>query len=88
MMEGSSSLESSISPPSLIADTEMVFLDEYSSIVLATVPGMKKRTLVPNTTYFELSVFSYGISHDKKFVYLAHDYFKVRSLIIAQQKMK
>ena len=66
----------------------MVFLDEYSSIVLATAPGMKKRTLVPNTTYFELSVFDYGVSTDKKFVYLAHDYFKVRLLIVAQQKRR
>jgi hypothetical protein len=44
---------------------------------LLRVPSLEKTTLVPNTTYVKLGAKDYGISPDKKFVYLSHHYFKV-----------
>ena len=58
----------------------MVFVDENRAIVLAAAPALSlsKRVLVPNTTYAELSPSAFALSPDKKFVFLAHDSFKVR----------
>ena len=62
-----------------ISDTEMAFVDEHRAIVLATAPSMKRpRVLVPNTTYADLGPSAFAVSPDRKFVFLAHDSFKVR----------
>ena len=61
-----------------IADTEMAFVDEHRAIVLATAPSMSRRVLVPNTTYADLGPSAFAVSPDRKFVFLAHDSFKVR----------
>ena len=60
----------------------MVFVDEHRAIVLATAPTLhrrRRRVLVPNTTYVDLSPSAFGVSPDQKFVFLAHEAFKVRN---------
>ena len=54
-------------------------MDEFRSVVLMSVPSFEKTVLVPNKTYLGLSASVYGLSADKKFVYLAHDYYKVKN---------
>ena len=62
----------------LIADTEMVFVDEHRAIVLATAPSLSpQKELVRNTTYAEKNPSAFGVSPDHKFVFLAHESFKV-----------
>ena len=60
-----------------ISDTEMAFVDEHRAIVLAAAPSMGRRVLVPNTTYADLGPSAFAVSPDRKFVFLAHDSFKV-----------
>ena len=60
-----------------ISDTEMAFVDEHRAIVLATAPSMGRRVLVPNMTYADLGPSAFAVSPDRKFVFLAHDSFKV-----------
>ena len=55
----------------------MVYLDAWSSVVLLDASSMSVTNLVPNTTYLKLRANSYGLSPDKKFVFLAHNWYKV-----------
>ena len=63
----------------IVPDTELLYLSSESSIKLAVYNDSSPmiRTLVPNTTYFELGVYQFGVSADRRFVFLAYDYYKV-----------
>ena len=61
----------------LLTDSEIVFRDEFDGLSLLDVKTMVRKTLVPNTTFTDLNAYVYGVSSDKKFVFLAHDYVKI-----------
>ncbi len=63
----------------------MVYFTEEKAVALATIihdggnageTRLEKTQLVPNTTILKLKAVLFGVSADKKFVYLAHDTFK------------
>lgn len=59
----------------------MVYLDKFNSVVMLSISEGGKlttSTLVPNSTRSELKAAAFGVSEDKRFVFLAHDFFKVR----------
>ena len=59
-------------------DTEMVFRDEFDGLsILDVSKNLSRRTLVPNKTFNDLNAMYHGVSANQKYVWLAHDYFKV-----------
>ena len=64
--------------PFLILDTQIVFRDEFDGLSILDVDGkLNRRTLVPNTTFTNLNAMYHGVSANQKYVWLAHDYYKV-----------
>ena len=62
----------------LILDTQMVFRDEFDGLSILDVAGnMNRRSLVPNRTFTNLNAMYHGVSANQKYVWLAHDYYKV-----------
>ena len=63
---------------SLISDTQIVFRDEVDGLSILDVSGkLNRSTLVPNRTFTDLNAMYYGVSANQKYVWLAHDYYKV-----------
>ena len=56
----------------------MVFRDEFDGLsILDVSKNLSRRTLVPNKTFNDLNAMYHGVSANQKYVWLAHDYFKV-----------
>ena len=61
----------------------MVFRDEFDGLsILDVSKNLSRRTLVPNKTFNDLNAMYHGVSANQKYVWLAHDYFKVNILSI------
>ena len=61
----------------------MVFRDEFDGLsILDVSKNLSRRTLVPNKTFNDLNAMYHGVSANQKYVWLAHDYFKVNLLRI------
>ena len=62
----------------MILDTQIVFRDEVDGLSILDVSGkLNRSTLVPNRTFTDLNAMYYGVSANQKYVWLAHDYYKV-----------
>ena len=62
----------------LFLDTQIVFRDEVDGLSILDVSGkLNRSTLVPNRTFTDLNAMYYGVSANQKYVWLAHDYYKV-----------
>ena len=61
----------------------MGFRDEFDGLsILDVSKNLSRRTLVPNKTFNDLNAMYHGVSANQKYVWLAHDYFKVNLLSI------
>ena len=59
-------------------DTQIVYRDEFDGLSILDVDGkLNLRTLVTNTTFTKLNAVYHGVSPNQKYVWLAHDFYKV-----------